>query len=221
MLGKLAADLHRVLVSRIFVGKNHQVGVRCRLARKLFAALLRLAAGSAKQRNDRAGGKRALDRREKRTERKLVVRVVNDANHAAVLRLHNLHATRHAQLGEPLLDGIDADADLARGGDSDQCVLHVKVARDTQQDLLPRLGLVGAQAVQVKLDVKADHADIACPQARLGMLDADGHQVLGRRCRLQHAFDFIGAQIHHGSLCLVKDPELALKIVLEGRVLNG
>ena len=75
--------------------------------------------------------------------------------------------------------------------------------------------------MQVKLDVKANHADIACPQARLGMLDANGHQVLGRRCRLQYALDFIGAQIDHGSLCLVKDPELALKIVLEGRVLDG
>ena len=78
MLGKLATDLHRVLVSWILVGKDHQVGIRCGLARKLLAALLRLAAGSAKQRNDGASGKRALDRREKRTERKLVVRVVDD-----------------------------------------------------------------------------------------------------------------------------------------------
>ena len=74
--------------------------------------------------------------------------------------------------------------------------------------------------MQVKLDVKADHADIACPQARLGMLDANGHQALGRRRGLQHAFDFIGAQIHYGGLSLIKDPELALKIILEGRVLD-
>ena len=74
--------------------------------------------------------------------------------------------------------------------------------------------------MQVKLDVKADHADIACPQARLGMLVANGHQALSRRRGLQHAVNFIGAQIDHGSLRLVKDPELALKIVLEGRVLD-
>ncbi len=220
MLGKLATDLHRVLVSRILVGKDQQIRIWCGLARKLLTALLRLASSSTKQRNDRTGGKRALDRRKERAERKLVVSVVNNANHASILRLHGLHAARHAQLGEALLDGIDSDANLARGGDSDQRVLHVKVSRNTQQDLLPRLGLVGAHAMQVKLDVKADHADIACPQARLGMLDANGHQVLGRRRGLQHAFDFIGAQIHYGGLSLIKDPELALKIILEGRVLD-
>ena len=181
MLGKLATDLHRVLVSWILVRKDHQVGIRCGLAWQLLAALLRLAAGGAKQRNDGASGKRALDRREKRTERKLVVRIVNDADHAAVLRLHDLHAARHTQFGEALLDSLDTDADLARSGDSDQRVFHVKVARDTQQDLLPRLGLVGAHAVQVELDVKAEHADIARPQACLGMLDANGHQALDRR----------------------------------------
>ena len=53
------------------------------------------------------------------------------------------------------------------------------------------------------------------------LLDANRHQALNRRCRLQHAVDFIGAQIDHGSLCLVEDPELALKIILEGRVLDG
>ena len=53
------------------------------------------------------------------------------------------------------------------------------------------------------------------------MLDANSHQALGRRCSLQHAVNLIGAQIHNGSLCLVKNPELALKIVLESRVLDG
>ena len=207
-------------MSWILVGKDHQVGIRCGLARKLLAALLRLAAGSAKQRNDGASGKRALDRREKRTERKLVVRIVDDADHATVLRLHDLHTARHTQFGEALLDSLDTDADLARGGDSDQRVFHVKVARDAQQDLLPRLGLVGTQAMQVELDAKADHAYVARPQARLGMLDANCHQALGRRRCLQHTVDLFGAQIHHGSLCLVKDPEFALKIILEGRVFN-
>ena len=149
------------------------------------------------------------------------MRIVDDADHAAVLRLHDLHTARHTQFGEALLDGIDTDADLARSGDSDQRVLHVKVSRDTQQDLLPRLGLVGTQAMQVELDAKADHAYVARPQACLGMLDANGHQALGRRRCLQHTVDLFGAQIHHGSLCLVEDPELALKIVLEGRVLDG
>ena len=220
MLGKLATDLHRVFVSWILVGKDHQVGIRCGLARKLLAALLSLAAGGAKQRNDGAGGKRALDRREKRAERKLVVRVVDDADHAAVLRLHDLHAARHTQFGEALLDGIDTDADLARGGDSDQRVFHVKVSRDTQQDLLPRLGLVGTQAMQVELDAKADHAYVARPQTCLGMLDANGHQALGRRRCFQHTVNLFGAQIHHGGLCLVKDPELALKIILKRGVLD-
>ncbi len=93
MLGKLgdrpssgSGELH-------LVRKDHQVGRRCSgLAINCSLALLRLAAGGAKQRNDGASGKRALDRREKRTERKLVVRVVDDTNHAAVLLIDHLHA---------------------------------------------------------------------------------------------------------------------------------
>ena len=220
MLGKLATDLHRVLVSRILVGKDQQIRIWCGLARKLLAALLRLAAGSAKHCNDWTSGKRALNRREKRSERKLVVRIVNDADHAAVLRLHDLHTARHTQFGEALLDSLDTDADLVRSGDSDQRVFHVKVARDAQQDLLPRLGLVGTQAMQVELDAKADHAYVARPQACLGMLDANGHQALGRRRCLQHTVDLFGAQIHHGGLCLVKDPEFALKIILKRGVFD-
>ncbi len=82
-----------------------------------------------------------------------------------------------------------------------------------------RLGLVGAHAVQVELR-QAEHADIARPQACLGMLDANGHQA--RPSTLpQHTVNLIGAQIHHGGLCLVKDPEFALKIILEGRAPIG
>lgn len=83
-----------------------------------------------------AGNARLTDEKSERNE-KLVVRVVDDTNHAAVLRLHDLHTARHTQFGEALLDSLDTDVDLARGGDSDQRVFHVKVARDTQQDLLP------------------------------------------------------------------------------------
>ena len=52
------------------------------------------------------------------------------------------------------------------------------------------------------------------------MLDANGHQALGRRRCLQHTVNLFGAQIHHGGLCLVKDPEFALKIILKRRVFD-
>lgn len=52
------------------------------------------------------------------------------------------------------------------------------------------------------------------------MLDANGHQALGRRRCLQHTIDPFGAQIHHGGLCLVKDPEFALKIILKRGVFD-
>lgn len=52
------------------------------------------------------------------------------------------------------------------------------------------------------------------------MLDANGHQALGRRRCLQHTVDLFGAQIHHSGLCLVKDPEFALKIILKRGVFD-
>ena len=74
--------------------------------------------------------------------------------------------------------------------------------------------------MQVELDAKADHAYVARPQACLGMLDANGHQALGRRRCFQHTVNLFGAQIHHGGLCLVKDPEFALKIILKRGVFD-
>ena len=146
--------------------------------------------------------------------------IVHNGRHLGVVRQQQLHASGNAHVGKPGHNLIAAHAQHLAHGDGRARVVHVEQARHAHGHVARPAG-----GVARKRDAALERAHVCGPHVRAslarGVRAAKRHHALAVAGMLKHRVELVGVKVHHRNARLVKNAQLAAKVICKVGVLHG